>query len=174
MAKKARIKTTAVEAATSREEADRLIEQIGIQQREREALQTAMNEELARIKAQYEERAAVPAGVIRELTERVRIYAEANRAELTRDGKFKTVKLASGEIRWRLRPPSVGLTKILDVLQRLKDAGLQRFIRTKEEVDKEAILADRDAVKDVAGIRIQQGEDFVIVPFATELEEVAP
>jgi phage host-nuclease inhibitor protein Gam len=60
------------------------------------------------------------------------------------------------------------------VIEALKRLGLTRFLRVKEEINKEAILAEPDAVRDVKGISISQGEDFVIVPLATELEEVAP
>jgi len=46
-----------------------------------------------------------------------------------------------------------------------------RFIREKEEVNKEAILNEQDAVKHVPGISISQGEDFMVVPFEVELTE---
>jgi hypothetical protein len=55
----------------------------------------------------------------------------------------------------------------------LKAKGLKQYIRTKEEVNKEAILADPESVASCAWIKIEQAEDFVIVPFETELEEVA-
>ena len=72
-----------------------------------------------------------------------------------------------------MRPPSVSARPIDKVIEALKDMGLKRFIRFKEEIDKEAILGDPDAVKYIKGIKIEQREDFVIVPFETELEEVA-
>ena len=49
---------------------------------------------------------------------------------------------------------------------------LKRFIRTKEEINKEAILDEPEVVASVKGISITQKEDFVIVPFETELESV--
>ena len=60
-----------------------------------------------------------------------------------------------------------------NVLETLKRLGLSRFIRVKEEPNKEAMLAEPEAVAGLAGVKIEQGEDFVIVPFETELEEVA-
>jgi phage host-nuclease inhibitor protein Gam len=169
-----RIKTDAATfACRSREEVDACIKQIGDAQRRREEIRTAMNEELAAVKARYEEQAAPHSAVIKELGEGVRIWCEANRAELTRDGKTKTARLQAGEIRWRLRPPSVSVRAAGLVIEALKRLGLDRFIRTKEEIDKDAILAEPGAVQDVKGISVVQGEDFVIVPFATELEEVS-
>ncbi|OCN21072.1 hypothetical protein AN665_0211575 [Serratia marcescens] len=44
--------------------------------------------------------------------------------------------------------------------------GLERFIRRKEEINKEAILNEPSAVSGVAGITVKTGiEDFAIVPF---------
>ena len=51
---------------------------------------------------------------------------------------------------------------------------LTRFIRVKEQVDKEAILKEPDAVKDIKGIKVgSAGEKFIVKPFETQLEEVA-
>ena len=171
---KTRIKTEA--AATvfqTREEVDAAIAQIGIAQRERTAIEVAMNAELAAVRASYETLAAPRAAVIKEFRVGVQIWAEANRRELTREGRTKTVKLAAGEISWRTRPPKVRITGEGIVLAALKALGLERFIRTKEEIDKNAILADPEAVTAVKGITLAQGEDFVIKPFATDIEEVA-
>ena len=157
----------------SREEAVEAIAEIGRKQRERIRIQTTMNDELAAIRQKYEVEAKPHADEIQRLTEGVHTWCEANRDTLTQSGKVKTANLASGEVRWRMRPPSVaarGLDKVLEALRALK---LNRFIRVKEELDKEAILAEPEAVQHIKGISISQKEDFVIVPFETELEEVA-
>ena len=73
----------------------------------------------------------------------------------------------------RMRPPSVRVTGSEAVLDALRRMGLRRFIREREEVNKDAILNEPDAVADVPGISISQGEDFVVVPFEAELAEVA-
>jgi len=47
---------------------------------------------------------------------------------------------------------------------------MTRFIRSKDEINKEAILNEPQAVVGVAGISIKPGvEDFVITPFEQEL-----
>ena len=172
-ASKTRIKTeAAVVAFQNREEANEAVAEIGLAQRERDRITTAMNEELAAVKARYEQEAAPHAAVIKELGQGVQIWAEANRSELLRDGRTKTVRLAAGEISWRTRPPKVRITGEGIVIQALKKLGLDRFLRVKEEIDKSAILADPEAVASVKGISLSQGEDFVIKPFATEIEEV--
>ncbi|MBI3771434.1 MAG: host-nuclease inhibitor Gam family protein [Gammaproteobacteria bacterium] len=175
MSKVTRIKTEAVQSRVpqSREEAVDAIAEIGRRQRERARIQTIMNDELAAIRQKYEEEARPHADAISALTEGVHTWCEANRDTLTQGGKVKTANLASGEVRWRMRPPSVSARGLDKVLQALKDLQLLRFIRIKEELDKEAVLAEPEAVQHIKGISIQQKEDFVIVPFETELEEVA-
>jgi phage host-nuclease inhibitor protein Gam len=174
MGKPQRIKTAAAEfVPATRFEADEAIRVIGEHQRKREVIQTALNDRLAAVKAELETLAAPIAESIKVLGHGVQVWAEANRVELTRDGKTKTVKLGNGEISWRFRPPSVTLRAAGLVIEALKRLGLDRFIRTKEEIDREAILREPAAVQDVKGIAIAQGEDFCIKPFATELEEVA-
>lgn len=173
MKAKTRIKTEAAAVAfQSREEVDAAIAQIGHAQRERAAIAVAMNAELAAVRDRYEQAAAPHAAVIKEFGHGVQIWAEAHRDELTKGGKTKTAKLASGEISWRTRPPKVRIVGEGIVVQALRTLGLDRFLRTKTEIDKTAILADPDAVTSVKGITLTQGEDFVIKPFATEIEEV--
>ena len=96
----------------------------------------------------------------------VQTWCEANRAELTKDGKTKTANLTTGEVRWRIRPPSVSIRKVDDVIAMLKKFSLVKFLRNKEEINKEAILAAPEEVKGIAGITIKSGiEDFEIIPF---------
>lgn len=173
MTKKTRIKTEAASVTfANRFEVDAAIAEIGSAQRSRDAITTVMNEELAAVKARYEEQAAPHAGVIKELGAGVQIWCEANRVELTREGRIKTHKFGAGEVSWRTRPPRVTVRGEGIVIEALKRLGLERFVRRAESIDKNAILADPDAVQDVKGLSISQGEDFVIKPFATGIDEV--
>lgn len=173
MAKPRNIKTAAAQfVAANRDQADESVRVIGELQRKRETIQTEMNGKLAALKAEFEAQAAPVNEALKAMIYGVQVWAEANRGELTKNGS-KTVKLGNGELRWRMRPKSVTVRGVQAVIEALKRLNLKRFIRTKEEVNKEAILAEPEAVQDVKGITIDQGEDFVIVPFATELEEVA-
>ncbi len=174
-AKTRRLKTdaTAHPVPQNRDQAVEAIAEIGRLQRERDLIQTQMNDELAALRQRYEEQAAPLADRIKALSAGVQVWCTANRATLTQGGKVKFARLASGEIKWRMRPPSVTVRGKDVVIALLKDLGLNRFLRTKEEVNKDAILAEADAVKGIKGITIKQAEDFVIVPFETQLEEVA-
>lgn len=173
MTKKTRIKSEAAAVTFSNQlEVNEAIAQIGAAQRERDRILTAMNDELAAVRARYEDEAAPHAAVIKDLGHAVQVWCEGNRAHLTKDGRTKTARFAAGEVSWRMRPPRVLVRGEGIVVQALKALGLERFIRTKEEVDKEAILREPAAVEGVRGLTVSQGEDFVIKPFETQLEEV--
>jgi len=169
-----RIKTNAVgPVPQNREEARDYILRIGKHQNERKRIEATMNDQIQKVKDKYQALAAPHAEQIAELSKGVQVYCEAHRDELTNGGKRKSADLGAGEIQWRTRPPKVSLRNIPGVIEALKALGLLQFLRTKEEINKEAILAEPDAVEHVKGISITQGEDFVIKPHESELEEVA-
>lgn len=157
----------------TKDEAVEAIAEIGRRQRERTRIETAMNDELAAIRQQWETQAAPHLEAIKALSGGVQLWCEIHRDDLTQNGKVKFARLASGEVNWRLRPPSVAIRSVEVVIGFLKQARLDRFIRIKEEVNKEAILCEPEAVQHIKGITITQREDFVIKPFETELEEIA-
>lgn len=174
MSKTNRVKTIAqVFACQTRDQADEAIAEIGRRQRERDRIAAAMNDELAVIKKKFEEQAAPHVERVQYLTDGVQIWCEANRAALTQGGKVKTAALPSGEVRWRTTPPSVSLKAVDKVIEALRAMKLTRFLREKVEVDKEAILAEPEAVEHIKGITISQKEEFVIVPFEAELQRAA-
>ena len=157
----------------TKEEVVAAIAEIGRHQRARQRIEAAMNDELAAIKERRETEAEPHNDAIAELSRGVQTWCEAHRDELTQGNKVKYASLASGEVKWRMRPPSVTVRGKEIVIETLKGLGLGRFVRTVEEVNKEAILADQKAVSNVKGITVSQGEDFVIEPFEDKLEEVA-
>lgn len=159
-------------APQKREEIEVAIEKIGVAQRERTRIQAEMNDELAVLKRDYEEKAKPFAEEISTLSKGVQAWCESHRDDLTRAGKVKTSSFTTGEVSWRITPPKVlvkGAEAVLDALRRF---GLDRFIRTKEEINKEAILNEPEAVVAVKGVSITQSEEFVIKPFESQLEEV--
>jgi phage host-nuclease inhibitor protein Gam len=105
----------------------------------------------------------------------LRDYCEANRDRLTDGGRSKTVAFGSGKCAWRHRPPSAKWRgKIELLIERIKEAGLASiFIRTKEEVDKEALAADPDQAAKVGVTVKSAGEDFYVEPAGIELSGAA-
>jgi phage host-nuclease inhibitor protein Gam len=173
MTKKTRIKSEAAAVTFKNQlEVNEAIAQIGAAQRQRDAIETAMNDELATVRARYEEQALPHGAVIKDLGHAVQVWCEGNRNDLTREGRTKTAKFAAGEVSWRMRPPRVQIRGEGIVIETLKKMGLEWAIRRKEEVDKQAILENPAAVEGVKGLSVSQGEDFVIKPFETQIEEV--
>lgn len=173
--KKTRIKSAAVavNVPQSREMAAQAIAEIGTLNRELARINADMNDALALVKERFEKQADPLRLKSEALTQGVQTWAEANRDALTQHGKVKTAALTTGEVSWRTRPPSVRVTGAEAVIGVLRSLGLKRFIRNVEEVNKQAILNEPEAVALVPGIAISQGEDFVVVPFEAELAEVA-
>lgn len=166
-----RLKTKAqVYVPQSKDEAAADIRKIGDLQREALRATTEMNDAIANITQRFQPRLDALNDQIRTLQEGVQGYCEAHRIELTDGGKVKTANLITGEVQWRQRPPSVSVRGSDAVLEMLKRLGLTRFIRSKEEVNKEAILNEPDEVRGVAGLIVVTGvEDFVITPFEQEV-----
>jgi phage host-nuclease inhibitor protein Gam len=173
-----RIKAPARAAAVpqSRDDCAAHIRTLGDLQRAHARLQAQMNDEIAAVTHTHQ-----PA--LMELSERItalqggiQTWCEANRVLLcgAADRLGKTANLVTGEVSWRQRPPSVVVRGAEAVLETLARMGLARFIRTKDEVNKEAILAEPDAVRGVPGIAISSGvEDFVITPFEQTADQGA-
>ncbi|GGG30821.1 hypothetical protein GCM10010964_18410 [Caldovatus sediminis] len=160
----------AVPAPRDREEANGYLARLGEIARVRALIQAALDEEVARRKAQAEAEAAPLAAEAERLTRGLQLWAEANRAALTEGGRIKTVKLPAGEIGWRARPPSVRIARTAEVIAALQRLGLTRFLRIKTEVDKEAMLREPEAARAVPGVSIASGgEDFVVQPAALAL-----
>lgn len=174
MTRKTRIKADAVThwVPRDRDEVNQAIAELGSRQRERARIQADMNDELARIKERHDAEAKPHGERIKELAKGVQLWCEANRATLTRDGKVKFHEFATGVVKWRMRPPSIAVRGVDAVLATLKNLGLDRFVRTKEEVDKDALLKEPEVARQVGGITVSQREDFVVVPHESNIEEV--
>ncbi|MEL8056507.1 MAG: host-nuclease inhibitor Gam family protein [Pseudomonadota bacterium] len=167
-----RTKTAAVTAPQALTEARDWMSRIGQLERNLEAITASQSDCIAKIKEEHECRADPIKETLEELKQGLQIWAEANKATLTK--KAKTYDLGTGLIKWRIRPPRVSLRKIDNVLEQAKSLGLRKFIRTKEEVNKDAMLADPDTARQIRGVSISsEGEDFVIEPVKEPLSEGA-
>jgi phage host-nuclease inhibitor protein Gam len=172
---KAKTKAANLPVPQSDAEAMEAIARIGKLQREVARIEASLNDAIAKA-TEAAEKAAAPLRADTEAAiEGLKIYCEANRARLTDGGKTKTVEFATGKVSWRNRPASVKLRdKVEEIVARLKALKLARFIREKEEVDKDAMLKEPDVARTVAGVSIgSEGEDFAVEPLEAELKEVA-
>ena len=168
-----RIKSTStVQACQSKADAMRDIKTIGDLQRELGRIEADINDQIAELTKKAAPRIEQLRERLTELQAGVQTWCEANRVEIC--GKGKSANLVTGEVSWRQRPPSVSISKADEVIGRLRGLGLLRFIRSKEEVNKEAILAEPAEVAGIKGIKVVTGvEDFVITPFEVDVGETA-
>lgn len=167
-----RIKAKAADAPQTMAQVQSDIRKIGDLQREHGRISADLNDQVAKLTE-----AAAPGlkdlqDQMTALQKGVQIYCEANREELC--GKGKTANLVTGEVQWRQRPPSVKVTGVEAVIAWLKTADMSSFIRSKDEINKEAMLNEQEKAKAVPGVTIVTGvEDFVIVPFEVDTEVAA-
>lgn len=146
---------------------------IGDLQREFERLRANMNDAIAAITQEHQPVLSALHERVDGLQTGVQAWCEAHRVDLCgpNDKLGKTANLVTGEVSWRQRPPSVRIVGADTVAETLLRMGLGRFVRVKQEISKEAILAEPDAVRGIAGISISSGaEDFIVTPFEAQAE----
>lgn len=173
MAKKvSRLKAAAASyTPQSREQVSIDIKKIGDIQRELTRIEADANDQIAVIMNQNTPKIEALRAELDVLQKGVQTWCEANRSSITK-GSSKTANLITGEVAWRTKPDSVSIKGVELVLEALKKLKLDRFIRRKEEINKDAILADKKAVENIKGISIVSGKDvFSITPFEQEIEK---
>lgn len=162
-----------VKAATwvcqSKDQTQTAIHELGNVQRELIRVETDVNDEIAEITAAHKDEIDALKTRIETLTNGIQTWCEAHRVELC-GNSGKTANLITGEVSWRQRPPSVSIRAADKVIETLRALGLTRFIRSKDEPNKEAMLTEPKAVSGIAGITIQTGiEDFAVTPFEVDV-----
>ncbi|WP_314878422.1 host-nuclease inhibitor Gam family protein [Haemophilus parahaemolyticus] len=161
-----RVKQPAKLRFVSIEQVQSAIKEIGDLSREHTRLTTEMNDKIGATSEQYAPQLKSLEKEVESLQKAVQEFCEANRDELTEFGKTKTANFVTGEVQWRQRPPSVAIRGAEAVMEFLQRMGFDRFIRTKQEINKEALLNEPEVAKGIAGITIKTGvEDFVVKPF---------
>jgi len=156
-------------------EAREAIREIGDLNRDALRLEAEMNDRIAALQQEYGARVAPIREAALAKQEGLKMFCEVNRDRLTKGGKVKFARFATGEISWRLRPAKVTIRGKDGVIAAIKAARLgKKFLRVKEDVNKEAMLEDRSTAAALSGVTIgSDGEDFIVEPFETELKEAS-
>lgn len=157
----------------TREELERITGQITALKTFEAQTKAVMDQRITEIRSEYEGQLGDAAEEMETLVQSVRQWAEANQSEFA--GK-KSLDLVHGVIGFRTGTPKLKTRKGWTwdkVLENLIPAGRWDFIRTKKEVDKEAILAARDNMTPAdlrnLGVDIVQEESFYVEPKLTEV-----
>ena len=170
MAKKP-LKRKALPVPQTREEAVRLLGEIGEIKQELLVLTLTLNDRIEALKTEAERRAEPAEEKLEQKLDALHAYCEANRNELL-PGQTKTAVFSTGTVSWRTTPPSVNISNTKDVLKRIKRLKLFKFVRTVEEINKEAMLIDKAAANSIQGVSITQKEEFIVKPSRISLEIV--
>jgi phage host-nuclease inhibitor protein Gam len=166
-------KQTLVSVPQSKNDCAESIRAMGDLTRKFERCRADMNDAIAAITQEHQPVLEELTGRVLALQTGVQAWCEAHRVDLCgeNDKLGKTANLVTGEVSWRQRPPSVSIRGADTVLDTLLRMGLGRFVRVKNEPNKEAMLNEPDAVRGIAGINIVTGtEDFIVVPFEATAE----
>jgi phage host-nuclease inhibitor protein Gam len=168
-----RIKAPALPVPASREEADRLLGDLGALQRELDHIDADLTATCAAAKLAASKAAAPIADEIRRRFSALGIWAEEHRSRLL-EGDRKSVALGQGVIGWRWGMPTVRIARGQEeaVIEELARRALGHLIRTRQEVDREAVLRAPELVADLTGIVVEQIETFFAKPLDLESEQV--
>lgn len=159
----------------TREEMEQLVGQIAVLKLVEAEHKAAMDAEIKACRDRY-------LGALTEINEklaallpRAMAWAEANPDDF---GKAKSIEMLHGVIGWRTNTPSLkplsGWTwdRVLEKIRSLP--AMLGYIRTKEEVNKQSLLDDRDGIGPDGlrnlGVRVVQEDEFFVEPKLTETE----
>ncbi len=173
---RAKMKTRGVNVPTpqTRDEAAAMLRAIGDNARAIARIEADMNDRLAKIKEDAERDAGPFRSLADQMMEGLKTWCEANREALTDGYKRQTADLGTGLVSWRRRPARVTIKKVEDVIAAIKTLGLLTFLRTTEEVDKEAMLKEPEKARLLAGVTIgSEGETFAVEPFEAQIHGAA-
>ena len=151
-----------------RAELDLVVGDIARLKTEEAALTAEMNEEITAIRSRFEERLTE---ITADLTLRTTAVANWSSANVQEFENKKSLDTIHGVIGWRTTTPALKTLKGWTwdrVLEKLATSGLDRFIRIKSEVDKQALLIERETL-DLAplGVQVVQEETFFVDPKLT-------
>lgn len=157
----------------SKEDADKLLGEIGAAARALEQLELEAEDEIAATKAHYATQAAPHEETIKIKMAALWRWAVDNRGkEFPKDKK--SLDLAQGVIGFRATPTKVEIDEELEkaVIKALLRRKLKHMVRIKVEPDLQAIKKEPGRVEGIAGITFVDGENFFAEPIDVDVEKV--
>jgi phage host-nuclease inhibitor protein Gam len=142
------------------EEADVLLSEIAARKRSIELIKAGLNESVDALKVKAAAETAPLAQEVEVLEQALARFAEANKEEFF--GKAKSRELAFGELGFRASTKAVLLNRKWTwerVLVALKEKALG-CIRSKEEVDKDALRGLKPEDLETVGVKLQKDDGF--------------
>lgn len=161
------------------EQAQQASEQFAIQRNKLDKIEAKMNEEINKVKAKYKEYISEIQEQLEEPMEVLEVFAKEQQSSW---GKKKSMELLHTIIGFRTGQPKVVKDKkftwdaVLELMK--KNRVFKGFIRTTEEINKEAILSEKNEavlnqLKEEAYVSIDQDEKFYIDVKKEEVQTTA-
>jgi phage host-nuclease inhibitor protein Gam len=151
-------------------EADELIRKIGELQIRQSRVEQGHNERMTQLKEKTQREIAVIEEKIRSYLIGLFGFYQAHWKELTEGGKRKFVDFAGGQIGSYETGSLLTIRNVKKVIEVLKRQNLSQCIRTipaTEEIIRDAVLANSNAVSDIKEIKIFKKEKFMVKPAKT-------
>jgi phage host-nuclease inhibitor protein Gam len=164
-------------AAVTLEQANLASEQFAQTHTSLKKVEAKLNEEINKVRSKYQEEITELQEALEEPQETLEVFAKEQQANW---GKKKSQELVHCIVGFRTGNPTVTKSKkvtwdgVVDLIKKNKTLA-KYFIRTKDELNKEAILATKDEsilgqLEEEAFVSISQTETFYVEP---KTEEVA-
>lgn len=151
----------------TRDDAEVIMGELAYASHSRDKQTAAMNIKLTAVRDQFEPSIASLTKIIAQKEKELHAFADANPETF---GKSRSLKMVHGIVGYRLGNFALktirGITwnRALALVKELAPG----FVRTKEEIDKDAILAARNAIRPIdftrMGLRVEQAEKFYAEP----------
>ncbi|MFZ5559460.1 MAG: host-nuclease inhibitor Gam family protein [Patescibacteria group bacterium] len=157
-----------IEIPDSKTEVEIFITELAMFQKEAEEIENRLKKAVTALKIDADKRVKKINEIILRRVAAIYSFFLKNKKELTKDGKISIVKLSNGEMEVFLTNPTLNIRKEDQVITILKARGLgNQFIRTREEIIRDAVLQNPGAVADINGISITRKEKFLVRPNLT-------
>ncbi len=163
-----RVKRPAAPAIAGRDELEQATGEVARMIIERDIHRAEMEAAIQRVRETYEPTVTALDSSIEALVRDIQEYAESDRVNW--NGR-KSIEMLHAAIGFRTGQPRLALrrgAKWATVLQALKDSLNGRYLRVRETIDKDRLLAEREHVGADAlrliGVEVRQDESFYIEP----------
>lgn len=164
-------KTIQKTTLTSFQDVDQNLKLIGLDKAFTNKREAELNKRVLEIQNKYEEETREARERVMALEKDIELFCSEHRDEFV---ESKTIQLNFGLVSFRLTTPKLQPLRgntwevVLTIIKKLK---LTRFIRVKEELDKDAIKAEFTDSRDLAkfGLQLTQSEQFYYEVFEKEL-----
>ena len=164
------------------EDVDRALLEIGKAESIRSKKEAMMNAQIQKVREKFEEETMLERNTIQTLESDIETYCAKNKKEFEKDKR--TIELIHGSVGYRTNPPKVlqlnNKFKVATSIGLIKKLLTTKYIRSKEELNKESILSDyvdkkkasqlkendlkeklTDETLAIVGLRIDQEETFM-------------